>query len=65
MPADPSSLGQSSLKRGAAPAKVAKVHAVLPDHVYEHALNGFSAVVPPGILRKLQNDPSVAWIESD
>ncbi|MDA1278238.1 MAG: S8 family peptidase [Verrucomicrobia bacterium] len=53
------------LKLGALPANVAAKHGVVPDHVYEHALNGFAAVVPPGILRKLQNDPNVAWIEPD
>lgn len=53
------------LKRGALPANVARAHGVLPDHVYEHALNGFAAVVPPGVLRNLQNDPNVAWIEPD
>ncbi len=53
------------LKPGAVPAKFAAKHGVAPDHVYEHALNGFAAVLPPGLLRKLQNDQDVAWIELD
>ena len=53
------------LKGGADRAKVAGKHGLVPDHVYEHALNGFAAVVPRGILNKLQNDPDVAWIEPD
>ena len=53
------------LNFGAVPANVAAQHGMVPEHVYQHALNGFAAVVPPGILRKLQNDPNVAWIEPD
>ena len=53
------------LNFGAVPANVAAQHGMVPEHVYQHALNGFAAVVPPGILRKLQNDPNIAWIEPD
>lgn len=53
------------LKQGVAPANVAAAHAVVPDHVYEHALSGFAAVIPPARLRILENDPRVAWTEPD
>lgn len=53
------------LKPGTIPANVAARHGIAPDHVYEHAISGFAGVVPPAILRKLQNDPNVAWVEPD
>lgn len=34
-------------------------------HVYGTALKGFSVKIAPGQLKKLENDPSVAYIEAD
>jgi len=34
-------------------------------HVYEHALKGFAAVVPPGMLRVLESDARVAFVNED
>lgn len=53
------------LKASAHSAAVAARHAVLPDHVYVHALNGFAGFVPPGRLAALEADPDVAWVEPD
>ena len=35
------------------------------EHVYGTAIKGFSVKIPPGQLRKLQNDPSVVLVEED
>ena len=35
------------------------------EHVYGTALKGFSLKIPPGQLKKLQDDPSVSFIEKD
>ncbi|HKI89576.1 MAG TPA: S8 family serine peptidase [Draconibacterium sp.] len=35
------------------------------EHVYGTALHGFSVMIPPGQLKKLQDDPSVKYIEKD
>jgi subtilisin family serine protease len=53
------------LKRGVNGLSVASRHAVLPDHVYSVALNGFAGFIPDRRLRMLQNDPDVAWVEPD
>ncbi len=34
-------------------------------HTYSHALKGFAAVLPPGLLAQLQADPDVAYIAAD
>jgi hypothetical protein len=34
-------------------------------HIYEHALKGFSAGIPPQALNGLQNHPSIKYIEPD
>ncbi len=34
-------------------------------HIYGTAVKGFSVMIPPGQLKKLQNDPSVRYIEED
>jgi subtilisin len=43
----------------------AKAYGLELRHVYTSALNGFSAVVPPGQLKKLQSDPDVAAVIED
>ncbi|MDX1614015.1 MAG: S8 family serine peptidase [Candidatus Promineifilaceae bacterium] len=50
--------------RAAAPA-VAKAHGLQTGYVYEHALQGMSAVVPAGRLAALEKDPRVAYVEVD
>ncbi len=35
------------------------------EQVYGTAIKGFAVMVPPGQLKKLQNDPSVSYIEED
>ncbi len=35
------------------------------EHVYGTALKGFAVKIPPGQLKKLQDDPSVSYIEED
>ena len=35
------------------------------EHVYGTALQGFSVKIPPGQLKKLENDPAVKYIEKD
>lgn len=37
----------------------------LVEHVYGTALHGFSVMIPPGQLKKLQDDPSVESVEED
>lgn len=34
-------------------------------HVYGSTLHGFSVMLPPGQLKKLENDPSVRYVEED
>lgn len=34
-------------------------------HVYGNSIKGFSVKIPPGQLKKLQDDPSVSFIEED
>jgi subtilisin len=53
------------LKASVSASAVANDHAVVPEFVYSHALNGFSAVVPPGRLNGLQRDPRVEYVELD
>lgn len=53
------------LSSGASPQAVAQDHALQTEYIYRHALNGFSAIVPPGRLTALQRDPRVAFVEAD
>lgn len=46
-------------------AKVAERHGLKPLHIYRHAARGFSAMVPPGLVRQLANDPAVAALIPD
>lgn len=58
-------------KQNAVKAKSAKIlkRAGITDgelgHMYGTALKGFSVKIAPGQLKKLENDPSVAYIEAD
>lgn len=44
---------------------LANKHGLRIGHVYETALRGFSAFVPPGILKKLQEEDVIEHIEED
>lgn len=45
--------------------KRAKVFDAEVDRIYGTAVKGFSVKIPPGQLKKLQDDPSVSYIEED
>jgi len=45
--------------------EMARTHGLGLRHVYKHALNGFSAFIPPGRLNALRHDPRVVSIEQD
>lgn len=53
------------LHPGSNPQAVAALHGIATRHVFTTAVNGFSGNIPPGILRQLANDPSVAGISPD
>ena len=44
---------------------VARAYGLEVGYVYEHALKGMSVVMPAGRLNALQNDPRVAYVETD
>ncbi len=44
---------------------IAKAYGLQTGFVYEHALKGMSAIVPPGRLAALQKDPRVAYVVED
>ena len=50
---------------GVSPQKVSKAKGLVPDFVYDHALNGFAGFLSPAELKDLQNDPRVLHIEQD
>ncbi len=45
--------------------EMAKVHGFQIGHVYQHALKGFSAVIPDARLERVKNDPRVERIDAD
>lgn len=53
------------LAPGVDAGSVAGFHGVVPDHVYEHAINGFAGFVPPGRITALRNDPLVVSVAPD
>ena len=53
------------LKSGQEPAAVARAHGAAAEHLYRHALRGFSAALPEALLTRLLNDPGVEYIEPD
>lgn len=53
------------VKPGVDPVEVLASHRLAAQHVYTHALNGFAAEVPPGIVQALGNDPRVASVSID
>ncbi len=53
------------VKAGINPALVAPAHGVVPDFVYQRAVNGFAGHVPPGRLAGLAADPRVVRVVPD
>ena len=45
--------------------EVAKAHGLDVEFVYEHALKGLAAAVPPGRLNALRDDPRVAYVQEN
>jgi aqualysin 1 len=43
----------------------ARTFGIHPTHVYEHALRGYAARIPAGLLHRIQADPRVASVEAD
>ena len=44
---------------------LARAHGGVPDHIYNHALKGFSIRLPESAARALSNNPRVAYVEED
>ena len=44
---------------------LARAHGGVPDHIYNHALKGFSVRIPESAARALSNNPRVAYVEED
>ncbi|HEX6369196.1 MAG TPA: S8 family peptidase, partial [Longimicrobium sp.] len=53
------------LNDGTDPRSVAAVAGVTPKHVYEAALDGFSATMNAGQVNALRHNPNVKWVEED
>lgn len=56
---------KDSVNPNAVAPEFAKAYGLQTGFVYEHALKGISALVPPGRLIALQHDPRVAYVEAD
>ncbi len=56
---------KNAIDVGSTVPAIAQAHGLQVGFVYEHALKGMSAVVPEGRLAALQNDPRVAYVETD
>lgn len=50
---------------GAAARELAAAHGLGVGYIYEHALKGFSATIPPARLEKLKADSRVAFVSED
>lgn len=46
-------------------ARLAHAHGGVPEHVYQHALKGFSVAMPEQAVEALAHNPQVAYIEPD
>ncbi len=51
------------LQKGVDPDEIAATVSVQPLFAYRHALNGFSAALPPAALEALELNPAVRWVE--
>ena len=56
---------KDSVDVSSAVPEFAKAHGLQVGYVYQHALKGFSAVVPEGRLAALARDSRVAYVETD
>ena len=45
--------------------QLGRQHGFSPRVVYQHALKGFAASLPPGAVVGLSHNPNVAWVEAD
>jgi subtilisin family serine protease len=50
---------------GAEVKRLEKAHGLTVGYIYESAIRGFSAKLPPGILKKLEGDKAIKRIEED
>ncbi len=46
-------------------SRLAKAHGAAVEHVYQHALKGFSANLPAAAVQRLRNDPRIKYIVPD
>ena len=44
---------------------LSRAHGGTPDHIYNHALKGFSIRIPESAARALSNNPRVAYVQED
>ena len=44
---------------------LSRAHGGVPDHIYNHALKGFSIRIPESAARALSNNPRVAYVQED
>ncbi|OVE78080.1 hypothetical protein BVX98_01315 [bacterium F11] len=54
-----------SVNAEAASQDIVKTHQIAPIHVFKKAIKGFSALIPPGKLNAVKNDPRVKAVGSD
>jgi len=53
------------LQDGVSPQDVIKDHGLVPNFVYDFAINGFAAPISPKVLNDLKQDPRVKYVEQD
>lgn len=53
------------VQAGVNAAAVAARHGVAPRFLYAAAVNGFAGFIPPGLVRRVQNDPQIVSIAPD
>ena len=58
-------LNENTETPGKAVSDMANKYGLSPQHIYSHALKGFSAIVPEGRLNALKNDPRVKYVSED
>ena len=46
-------------------ARIAQQHNIQATHVYQHAIKGFAATIPPAAVEALRDNPNVRYIEQD